>query len=123
MISVDGSESSGCQLNLTFATLTSRAVNITCGEAQRDFVITPRDAKKLWDAEEVIGRFRESTVASYRYTLPQAQVLVVNRPLNASFNRYVDNITQLLNYSNKGWNWFYYSGDIYNNGSSIEVIN
>ena len=126
-IAVDGSETNGCQRNETFTTLGSRAVNITCGGAQRNFAITPQDAKKLWDREEVLGRFwvedRSGFAYPHRFIFAQMKNGLTYRDLlNSSGRLYRDDIVG-INFTNSLYSIYYYSGDIHNNGSPIALIN
>jgi hypothetical protein len=109
-----------CHIPLIFNDTLAHEGNVTC-DATVNVTIHARDARKLWDREEVVGRFWVIQTGGH-FTLGDTDALITNHLLNSSSNAFINGSGfDLGQYQND--NLYYYSGDIHNNGSSYELVN
>ena len=113
-------ELDGCAIPLVYNDTLPHEGNVTC-DVTLNVTIQARDARKLWDREEVLGRFWVEQEGGY-FTVGGENALITNHLLNSSSNLFIDRVGYNLDQYQKD-NFLYYSGDIYNNGSTLPLVN
>jgi len=114
---------SSCVRTFEFEDTITRNYNVSCENQNQNLTITPIDAKKLWDQDSVLGDFWVFGDTRH-FSITNQTAVVSYASINGSGNLYlVPNNIRDLGKTTTISEMFYYSGDIFNNGSTVEIIN